>query len=84
MAGQADRRWHRAALRAGQGNNLRLRLQVALGGALGKLLAGRVQPVLGAGFAQNALRNPRVQKFVERTSGLALIGFGIRVAFERS
>jgi threonine/homoserine/homoserine lactone efflux protein len=40
--------------------------------------------ILGAGFAQNALRNPRVQKFVERASGLALIGFGIRVAFEKS
>jgi threonine/homoserine/homoserine lactone efflux protein len=40
--------------------------------------------ILGAGFAQNALRNPRVQKIVERASGLALIGFGIRVAFEKS
>ena len=40
--------------------------------------------ILGAGFAQNTLRNPRVQKFVERISGLALIGFGIRVVFEKS
>jgi threonine/homoserine/homoserine lactone efflux protein len=40
--------------------------------------------ILGAGFAQSALRNPKVQKIVERASGLALIGFGIRVAFEKS
>lgn len=40
--------------------------------------------ILGAGFAKESLRNPRVQKIMERLSGVALIGFGIKVAFEKS
>jgi threonine/homoserine/homoserine lactone efflux protein len=39
--------------------------------------------ILGAGFAKESLRNPRVQKIMERLSGVALIGFGIKVAFEK-
>jgi len=38
--------------------------------------------IFGAGFAKEALRNPRVAQRIERLSGLALIGFGIRVVFE--
>ncbi len=38
--------------------------------------------IYGASFAKETLQNPRVQKIIERASGLALIGFGIRVAFE--
>ena len=40
--------------------------------------------IFGASFAKETLRNPKVQKFIERASGIALIGFGIRVAFEKS
>lgn len=40
--------------------------------------------ILGAGFAQQTLQNPRVQKIVERVSGIALIGFGLRMALEKS
>ncbi len=40
--------------------------------------------IMGAGFTKEALKNPRVQKIMERASGLALIGFGIKVAFEKS
>jgi RhtB (resistance to homoserine/threonine) family protein len=39
--------------------------------------------ILGAGFAKNTLLQPKVQKIIERVSGIALIGFGIRVAFEK-
>lgn len=39
--------------------------------------------IFGASFAKETLRNPKVQKIIERASGLALIGFGIRVAFEK-
>jgi threonine/homoserine/homoserine lactone efflux protein len=40
--------------------------------------------ILGAGFAKETLRNPKVQRVVERVSGIALIGFGLRIALERS
>ena len=40
--------------------------------------------IYGASFAKETLRNPKVQKSIERASGIALIGFGIRVAFEKS
>lgn len=40
--------------------------------------------ILGAGFARHTLQNPKVQKIVERVSGIALIGFGLRMALERS
>ena len=40
--------------------------------------------ILGAGFAKQTLQNPRVQKIVERVSGLALIGFGVKMALEKS
>ena len=40
--------------------------------------------IFGASFAKETLRNPKVQKVIERASGVALIGFGIRVAFEKS
>ena len=40
--------------------------------------------IYGASFAKETLKNPRVQKIIERASGIALIGFGIRVAFEKS
>ena len=39
--------------------------------------------IFGANFAKETLQNPRVQKIIERASGVALIGFGIRVAFEK-
>lgn len=39
--------------------------------------------IYGANFAKETLRNPRVQKIIERLSGIALIGFGVRVAFEK-
>ena len=39
--------------------------------------------IFGANFAKETLRNPRVQKIIERTSGIALIGFGLRVAVEK-
>lgn len=39
--------------------------------------------IIGTGFAKETLRNPRVQKVVERVSGIALIGFGIKVALEK-
>lgn len=38
--------------------------------------------IYGASFAKETLQNPTVQKIIERASGIALIGFGIRVAFE--
>lgn len=38
--------------------------------------------ILGAGFARASLKNPKVQKVIERLSGFALIGFGLRIAFE--
>ena len=40
--------------------------------------------IYGASFAKETLQNPKVQKLIERASGIALIGFGIRVAFEKS
>lgn len=40
--------------------------------------------IYGANFAKETLRNPKVQKVIERASGIALIGFGIRVAFEKA
>ena len=40
--------------------------------------------IYGASFAKETLQNPKVQKIIERASGIALIGFGIRVAFEKS
>ena len=40
--------------------------------------------IYGASFAKETLQNPMVQKIIERASGIALIGFGIRVAFEKS
>ena len=40
--------------------------------------------IYGASFAKETLQNPRVQKIIERASGVALIGFGIRVAIEKS
>ena len=39
--------------------------------------------IFGANFAKETLRNPKVQKIIERISGLALIGFGLRVAVEK-
>lgn len=39
--------------------------------------------IFGANFAKETLRNPKVQKIIERLSGMALIGFGLRVAFEK-
>jgi threonine/homoserine/homoserine lactone efflux protein len=39
--------------------------------------------IAGAGFAKDKLRTPKVQKIIERISGVALIGFGIRVAAEK-
>ena len=39
--------------------------------------------IYGANFAKETLRNPRVQRIIERLSGIALIGFGVRVAFEK-
>ena len=40
--------------------------------------------ILGAGFAKQTLKNPKVQKVVERVSGIALIGFGVRIALEKT
>ena len=40
--------------------------------------------IYGANFAKETLRNPKVQKIIERASGIALIGFGVRVAFEKA
>ena len=37
--------------------------------------------ILGAGFARASLKNPKAQKIIERLSGVALIGFGLRIAF---
>jgi RhtB (resistance to homoserine/threonine) family protein len=39
--------------------------------------------IYGASFAKETLQNPRVQKIIERASGIALIGFGLRVAVEK-
>lgn len=39
--------------------------------------------IYGASFAKETLQNPRVQKTIERASGIALIGFGLRVAVEK-
>jgi RhtB (resistance to homoserine/threonine) family protein len=39
--------------------------------------------IYGASFAKEILQNPRVQKIIERASGIALIGFGLRVAVEK-
>ncbi|MEY4444577.1 MAG: hypothetical protein RL301_656 [Actinomycetota bacterium] len=39
--------------------------------------------IYGASFAKETLRKPKVQSWVERISGLALIGFGIRLAMEK-
>ena len=39
--------------------------------------------IFGANFAKETLRNPKVQKIIERISGIALIGFGLRVAVEK-
>ena len=40
--------------------------------------------IFGASFAKETLRKPSVQKIVERISGIALIGFGIKVALEKN
>jgi len=40
--------------------------------------------IYGASFAKETLQNPKVQKIIERASGIALIGFGLRVAIEKS
>ena len=40
--------------------------------------------IFGANFAKETLRKPSVQKVVERISGIALIGFGIKVALEKT
>jgi threonine/homoserine/homoserine lactone efflux protein len=39
--------------------------------------------IYGASFAKETLRKPKVQSWVERISGLALVGFGIRLAMEK-
>ena len=39
--------------------------------------------IVGAGFVKETLRNPKVAKRIERLSGTALIGFGIKVALEK-
>ena len=39
--------------------------------------------IYGANFAKETLRKPNVQKIVERVSGIALIGFGIKLAMEK-
>ena len=40
--------------------------------------------IYGASFAKETLQNPKVQKVIEPASGIALIGFGLRVAIEKS
>jgi threonine/homoserine/homoserine lactone efflux protein len=40
--------------------------------------------IFGASFAVDALRTPRAQKFIERISGIALIGFGAKLLSEKS
>jgi len=40
--------------------------------------------IFGASFAKDSLRNPKIQKRVERISGIALIGFGLKVAAEKA
>jgi threonine/homoserine/homoserine lactone efflux protein len=40
--------------------------------------------IFGASFAKKSLQKPQVQKYIERVSGVALIGFGVRVALERN
>ena len=40
--------------------------------------------IYGASFAKETLRRPKVQSWVERISGLALVGFGIRLAMEKN
>ena len=40
--------------------------------------------IYGASFAKETLRKPKVQSWVERISGLALVGFGIRLAMEKN
>lgn len=40
--------------------------------------------IYGASFAKESLRNPKIQKRVERISGIALIGFGLKVASEKT
>jgi len=40
--------------------------------------------IYGANFAKETLRKPNVQKIVERVSGIALIGFGIKLAMEKN
>lgn len=39
--------------------------------------------IYGANFAKETFMNPKIQKLIERLSGSALIGFGVRVAFEK-
>ena len=39
--------------------------------------------IFGAGFVKETLRNPKIAKRIERISGIALIGFGLRVALEK-
>ena len=40
--------------------------------------------IFGASFAKESLKNPKIQKRIERISGIALIGFGLKVALEKS
>lgn len=40
--------------------------------------------IFGAGFVKDSLQNPKVQKRIERISGIALIGFGLKVALEKT
>lgn len=40
--------------------------------------------IFGASFAKETFSKPNVQRFIERISGLALIGFGIKLAMEKN
>ena len=40
--------------------------------------------IYGANFAKETLQNPKVQKIIERASGVALVAFGLRVVIEKS
>ena len=39
--------------------------------------------IWGANLAREAFARPRVRQWMERVSGVALVGFGVRVAFDR-
>ena len=39
--------------------------------------------IWGANLAREAFGRPRVRQWMERVSGVALVGFGVRVAFDR-